>query len=96
MIRLVIRGPKPRPVAEFAGHLAERLRSALSDRQTDARVLGPAPAPFAKLRGRYRFQVHLHGPDGNRLRAAVQAAARELRPPKEVQWIVDVDALDML
>ena len=59
-------------------------------------VLGPAPAPFARLRGRYRFQIHLHGPDADRLRTAVRQATQDLRPPKEVQWIVDVDALDML
>ena len=96
MIRLVIRGPKPRPVAEFAGHLAERLRWALKDRQTDARVLGPAPAPFAKLRGKYRFQIQVQGPDGDALREAVRRATADQRPPEGVQWIVDVDPQDML
>src|SRR5262245_50799371 len=27
------------------------------------RVLGPATCPFAKLRGNFRFQIHLQGPD---------------------------------
>jgi primosomal protein N' (replication factor Y) len=96
MIRLVTRGPQARVAAEFAGHLAEQVRAALSDRQTDARVLGPAPAPFARLRGKYRFQIQVQGPDGDALRTAVRHATADLRPPEGVRWIVDVDPLDML
>ena len=96
MIRMVIRGPAARAAADFAGHLAERLRRALADRQTDARVLGPAPAPFAKLRGKYRFQIQAQSPDADNLQAAVRQATSDLQPPKDVQWIVDVDPVDML
>ena len=96
MIRLVIRGPAVRAAAEFAAHVAEQLRAALSDQQTDARVLGPAPAPFARLRGKHRFQIQVQGPDGDALRSAVRRATADLRPPEEVQWIVDVDPMDML
>ncbi len=60
------------------------------------RVLGPAPAPIAKLRGKFRFQLQLQGVDGGRLRAAVRAAQDALKAPAEVQWIADVDPLDML
>jgi primosomal protein N' (replication factor Y) len=96
MIRLVIRGPAVRPAAEFAAHLAEQLRAALSDQQTDVRVLGPAPAPFARLRGKHRFQIQVQGPDGDALRSAVRRATADLRPPEGIQWIVDVDPMDML
>jgi len=96
MVRLVVRGPDEKKTQSFAAELADRLREALSPPQPDTRVLGPAPAPFARLRGRYRFQIHAHGPDGARLRAAVREATTGLRPPEEVQWIVDVDPLDML
>ncbi len=62
----------------------------------DARVLGPAPAPFARLRGMYRFQIQIQGPDGEKLRAAVRQATAELKEPEGVQWIADVDPLDMM
>ena len=85
------------PTGEFAGHVAERLRDGArrGSRPTPG-VLGPAPAPFAKLRGKYRFQIQLQGPDGDRLRAAVREATGDLKPADDVQWIVDVDPLDML
>jgi primosomal protein N' (replication factor Y) len=96
MIRLVIRGPVEPVTAEFANSVAARLAKAIADHQADARVLGPAPCPFAKLKGRYRFQIQTQGPDGDRLRAAVHKATTGLEPPEEVQWIVDVDPVDML
>ncbi|MCE5266976.1 MAG: primosomal protein N' [Planctomycetaceae bacterium] len=96
MIRLVIRG-RSEPVAlEFAKTIAERLAVSLQQHAADARVLGPAPCPFARLKGRYRFQIQVQGPDAGRLRSAVAAATADLQPPDDVQWIVDVDPVDML
>lgn len=96
MVRLVIRGPQERTVAEFARVLADRLLAALEAGQADARLLGPAPAPFARLRGLYRFQIQVQGPDGDKVRHAVREATAAVEAPGEVQWIVDVDAVDML
>ena len=77
-------------------HIAGRLDTALKQRQADARVLGPAPCPFARLKGRHRFQSQVQGPDGDLLRAAVAEATSDLEPPDAVQWIVDVDPVEML
>jgi len=96
MIRLVVRGRSEPVAAEFSGYVAERLGMALKARHVDARVLGPAPCPFARLRGNYRFQIQVQGPDGDQLRAAVREAIADLESPEGVQWIVDVDPVDML
>jgi len=98
MIRLVVRGPQEQIAAGFAQHLAEQIQEALraAGAEPTQRILGPAPAPFARLRGKYRFQIQVQGPDRELLRAAVQRATGDLQPPDEVQWIVDVDPLDML
>ncbi|HUT93673.1 MAG TPA: primosomal protein N' [Thermoguttaceae bacterium] len=96
MIRLVIRGPAEKATAQFAAHVSELLRAALDRHRAQARVLGPAPCPFSKLRGKYRFQIQIQGPDGEKLRTCVREATAELKRPEEIQWIVDVDPLDML
>ncbi len=96
MIRLVVRGRSEPIASEFANTIAARLRAALKERQADARVLGPAPCPFARLKGRYRFQIQVQGPDGEQLRGAAAAATAGLEPPEDVQWTVDVDPVDML
>ncbi len=110
MVRLVVRGRSEPIAAEFANSIAARLRQALlgpppeetlarsasGAGEADVRVLGPAPCPFARLKGRYRFQIQVQGPDGEQLRAAAAAATAGLEPPEDVQWIVDVDPVDML
>jgi primosomal protein N' (replication factor Y) len=42
-------------------------------------VLGPAPAPLARLRGRFRWQVLLAGPSGRDLRRTAAAALEPMR-----------------
>lgn len=62
------------------------------------RVLGPAPAPLARLRGDYRFQFLLKASERRALqaslRAAVEAAQKEKIPPGAV--VVDVDPVSLL
>jgi primosomal protein N' len=67
-----------------------------SGRATQTRILGPAPCAFPKLKGLHRFHLQLLGPDGDQLRSAVRAATDDLKPPEKVQWIVDVDAVEMM
>jgi primosomal protein N' (replication factor Y) len=94
LIRLVVRGPSESCTGQFADEIALRLREALQGEP--ARVLGPAPAPIAKLRGQYRFHIQLHGASSAVLRRAVAEATTGLKPPDDVQWIVDVDPIAML
>ena len=96
MVRLVVRGPVEPVAAEFAKYIAQRLGERIEQGKVDARVLGPAPCPFARLKGRYRFQIQVQSPDGETLRAAVHQATTHLEPPEDVQWIVDVDPVEML
>ncbi len=60
------------------------------------RVLGPAAAPIAKIRGQYRFHIQVHGADGAVLRRAVRDAGERLKAPEGVLWIADVDPVEML
>ncbi|MEX0678050.1 MAG: primosomal protein N' [Pirellulales bacterium] len=94
LIRLVVRGPAELTAGQFADQIAIGLRQALAGER--ARVLGPAPAPISKLRGNYRFHIQVHGADSAVLRRAVDQSTSGLKPPEEVQWIADVDPIDML
>jgi len=96
MIRLVVRGTEESTTEAFADELTGRVRSEAESRQMGVRILGPAPAPIAKLRGKFRFHVLLLSPDAASLREAVGAATTGVPSPDNVQWIADVDPLDML
>ncbi|MBI3836788.1 MAG: primosomal protein N' [Planctomycetia bacterium] len=96
MIRLVVRGPAERPTGLFADELALRLRAVLEKAEFHWRVLGPAPAPIAKLRGNFRFQIQTQAANAAGLGQAVRQATGELKSADGIQWIADVDPLDML
>ncbi len=91
MIQLLIRHRQRRAAEEEANSLGQTLnRHPLSE---GVRVMGPAPAPFEKLRGKWRYQILLRGPSGRRLRELV-AAVLPYKPRGDL--IVDVDPQELL
>jgi len=96
VIRFVVRSHREAAAAAWAGTLADRLRAAVTAAGEGMRVLGPAPAPIARLRDRFRWHLQVHGLDGERLRALVLGATAGLRTPDDVAWIIDVDPVEML
>ena len=96
MVRMVVRGPREPVAKEFAQHFAKLLTEAFAADGVAARLLGPAPAPIARLRGLHRFHLQVQADDGPALHAAIKRVLPKLAPPDDVQWIVDVDPLDML
>jgi primosomal protein N' (replication factor Y) len=96
MVRIVVRGAAERTAKAFAEEIANRLRSSRESDADVVRILGPAPAPIARLRGNYRFQLQLQSLDGELLRERVRAATAGLKSPEGAGWIVDVDPLDMM
>ncbi len=60
-------------------------------------VLGPAPAPLARLKNRHRFRLMLRSSDRAALRVATLAVVRAFgEVPREVRAQVDVDPVQML
>ncbi|MFP6613967.1 MAG: primosomal protein N' [Pirellulales bacterium] len=96
MVRVVVRGAADFAVREFAGELGTRVRQAADRCAAKVRVLGPAPAPFAKLRGKYRFALQVQAGDAVSLHNVVRAAIEDLVTPDGIQWIVDIDPFDMM
>jgi len=60
---------------------------------TGVRISGPAPAPFERLRGKWRFQLLLRGNSGRRLRNLLRAALPDSVPG---DLVVDVDPHELL
>jgi primosomal protein N' (replication factor Y) (superfamily II helicase) len=98
-----IEGADAAAVAAMAERAANALRSQvkdIKDVRTDAmRVLGPAPAPIERLRGRYRWQVVVRSTEAAAMRAAlasmqVQLGGRDARGGVFVG--IDLDPVNML
>jgi primosomal protein N' (replication factor Y) (superfamily II helicase) len=96
LIRLIVRGESDKLTEHFADALGEKLQSTIEASGIEHRVLGPAPCPIAKLRGLFRYHVLASSPDSERLRACVRGVIEQLEVVEGVQWVVDVDPLDLL
>jgi primosomal protein N' (replication factor Y) len=95
LVNLVVSGREEAAVgraaaeaAEWAATLAERHRLALT-------VLGPAPCPLARIKGRWRWHVALKG-DGAVLGRVVRYAATRLAGPGEPRITIDRDPVSLL
>ena len=60
------------------------------------RLLGPAPCPIAKLRGKYRYHALLFSLAPDEVRKVVGEIVATFDPPENVQWVVDVDPMDLM
>lgn len=92
-----IEGAEAAAVAATAERAAAALRSAVKG---DAmRVLGPAPAPIERLRGRYRWQVVARSTEPAAMRATLAAMQARLgaRDGREGVFVaIDLDPVNML
>jgi primosomal protein N' (replication factor Y) len=80
-----------------ANRIAAYARSSPDGVSKVVEVLGPAVAPIARIRGRYRFRVVLRSADRRALRhAAVAAMAVFGELDNRVRVVVDVDPVGML
>lgn len=96
--RIIVRGESEKITEAFAEALRDRLEAAARSLEAEVRVLGPAPPPIGKLRGKFRFHILLQSTDNAKLGQAVRLATAELRPPAkdDIQFVVDIDPIDML
>jgi primosomal protein N' (replication factor Y) len=92
LVYVLIAGAQEAETRAAADRLAHALEPAVG-----FEVLGPAPAPLTRLRGRYRFQLLVKGSDEAPVRRAAEilvAATRRL--PHGVQASVDTNPMNML
>jgi primosomal protein N' (replication factor Y) (superfamily II helicase) len=99
LVHLRLEGPKPLEIEETAKRLGEWLREESrrrAQRYPDIEVLGPAPAPILKLRGRFRWQILLKGKQSAALLALAAGAQARLPRTSRARLHVDVDPYSML
>ncbi len=94
MIALLFRGehePKVQKAADRGGVLLENALKGVSD----ARIQGPAPAPLARIKGVYRYQILVRSAQRPALRRAVESAILGANF-QGVDVVIDVDPVNVL
>jgi primosomal protein N' (replication factor Y) len=89
---LRLAGPSASGTATAAALLAEHLRPA--SQAEGWLIIGPAPAPVARVAGRSRWQLLLHGPATAQLPVPMESELRALLP-RDVSLAIDPDPLEL-
>ena len=95
LINVMVKHSEYARAASLATDLANSIKAA--DPKRALRILGPAPAPIARLRERFRFRVLLRAKSRSSLRAVIAALTPTLQElDRKVRAAVDVDPVAML
>ena len=96
IVRAVIRSESDELASQMATHIAESVQKAADELEFPLAILGPAKATVEKLRGKYRYHILIRCDAGAAIQPVIRRAQTLVKSIDGVQWIVDIDAQDML
>ena len=88
---VTVAGEDPKQVIAFADELAAK-----APQNDKIRILGPAPAPFAMLRGKYRHRLLIQAPRNVNVPLVLRNWLAQFKPPRYLRILVDVDPYSFL
>jgi primosomal protein N' (replication factor Y) (superfamily II helicase) len=92
-VALLFRGRNEDKVRRHAEAVADKLRAETGKL---ALIAGPAPAPMARIKGFFRYQILMRTRQIMRLTETVAAVLRTAKLPSDVLVAVDVDPMSLL
>ena len=93
LVRILVSGAKEPRVKETAAKLAAKLKPLLPELLVQ--MLGPAPAPIYRIKGRFRMAMMLKASDMSTARDALRRVVPGFAAPRGVSIAVDVDPVSM-
>lgn len=93
LLRITTQAAKERDAFEKGREVARALREATGE---SAQVLGPAPAPVARIRGEYRWHILVKAQTSAKIHEIAAACRQQLRSTGKVRVVADVDPYSML
>ncbi|MBI2346726.1 MAG: primosomal protein N' [Deltaproteobacteria bacterium] len=98
LINIRITGNTETPVKEYAQILAQSLCRQFMKEEKSVAVLGPAPSPFKKLAGKFRWQLLIKTPSPASVPALTHTALAHAaaHAPRGVKCACDVDPVSLL
>lgn len=97
LLNVIIRSKTEKKAYAFARAFRDALRDDLKGFTADnLEIIGPAPLPFYKLRGHFRWHVMLKFESSLSLSPLVRASLAKLKKSSGVQYAIDVDPLNIL
>ncbi|WP_416898862.1 MAG: primosomal protein N' [Minwuia sp.] len=90
---LVLSAPEQAQARDLAREMA---RAIPGPGDTDIRVLGPAPAPLAVVRGRHRMRFLVSSRSGRTLQGYIAAWLQAVKLPAAARLVIDIDPQSFL
>ncbi len=95
LANVVVRHTDLTQASALAERFAQLLRGAAKE-EPSTRILGPAPAPMAKLRGEYRFQILVKARKRQNIRDAFDLSFARLTDGERRNVFVEIDPVDLM
>lgn len=95
LARVIVRGREEIKVREHAGQMTVICREAIAGLLADVEILGPAPAPVAKLKDLYRYHFQLAAPEISTIQSLWRDVSGLFPRSQDVESTLDVDPLNM-
>ena len=95
LARVIVRGREEERVQEVAEEMAAVCRRAMTGLLSNVEVLGPAPAPVAKLKDLYRYHFQLAAPEISAIQSLWLEVQSDFPKCQDVEYTLDVDPLNM-
>jgi len=96
LARIIMRGPNLTETEGFAESFVRKLQTQRQLQGIDCRILGPAQPPLARLRGNHRFHAILQTLEAEPLNRLIVRTIADIKPPKDIQYVIDIDPIDTL
>lgn len=92
-----IEGDSPNLTQAWAKAVAQEMLRAMPPQREGVRLLGPAPAPVSRIKGKTRWQIAVKGPTHQVLEGPLSAVEKMLEDiPSSVRCVIDVDPAAMM
>jgi primosomal protein N' (replication factor Y) len=95
LARIILRGTNESLVREYAIQFATILTTAAQEADTKVSLLGPAPCPIARLKNKFRFHILLKAIEIEDLQQLWRTAVARLPKNADIDFVVDVDPMNM-
>jgi primosomal protein N' (replication factor Y) len=93
--RVIVRGVKESAVKDLSLQMAEKLKEANAGSEKTVHILGPAPAPVAKLKTFYRYHFQLAAEELAPIQELWRTVQPQLPQAPGIEYTIDVSPLNM-
>jgi primosomal protein N' (replication factor Y) len=93
LVCVTFRGMNEAKVEETAKFFLEHIQPLLQDHVT---ISDPVPAPIARIKGSFRYQIMIRSAKIKSLNKALHHVSESFKAPKDVKYSIDIDAVNIL